>query len=1263
MSGALPYIGAVVGGVIGFFAGGPVGAFEGAAVGYSLGSAVQASTSSTNIKLPSVTGPRLSDLRIQTSSYGKVIPSVYGQGRISGNVIWAQPIKEVQKDTTTTSTASGGKGGGSVTNSQTQTSFEYYATLAIAICEGPINGIIRVSADAKVLDDTFLDSSNGKYNVYLGTEDQLPDPIMESFEGAGNVPAYRGQAYVVIQDFPLAAFGNRIPNFIFEVKRIVRFEPAVEDKIKEIILIPGAGEFVYSPTVTTKQNGEYAGSEFLANGTKVPLNMHNFNNKADVLLALDQLQETFPNLETIALVVTWFATSTDAGACTIVPKVEFSGTGTEVLPDDWAVAGYNRNTAAQVLAFPDGKVTYGGTPSDKAIIDLCKEIKINRGLDIMFYPMIFVDTITPEPKPWRGRITPANATDANNWFTKTNGFNAFVRHYSQLSIGGDNLKDLISAFVLGSEFVGMTGYTNTAGNYPAVNQLVSLAALVKADLGSGVKLTYAADWSEYHHADGGWFNMDSLWASPNIDVVGIDSYFPLTPDLPQAQITQDKIKEGWEKDEGWDYFYDTARTTQTSFGGDATYAWKNVEHWWNNTHTNPGGGLTSWTSKMKPIWFTEYGFPSVDACANQPNVFYDPSSSESFYPRGSKGRVDFKAQREAINATLDFLQTRNQLPGNSGLIAKSFLWTWDARPFSFWPDLSNVWQDSILWKTGHWVNGKLGNSTLGAIIANLLERAGLTSTDYDVSRLTDTVDGYLLVQNITVRDAIEQLQAVYFFDMVESDGQLKFVKRGGESIVTIAGDDLVPLTKGGDIREILEIHRAQELDLPQEVNVTYINRVANYDPGLQRSTRQTTDAVDKVSLNVPIVMTDQEAKTIADVTLYNGWIQRVSYKFNTPAKYALIEPTDIVTIDVDGVQSQIRVKSTRSEYSGMMEIEGVAEDVASYDFYTSPGEHTTIEQPGQIVPGTRLELIDIPALPNDTAAVGILRVAVAPEGEGWRGTLVYRSDDGGETGGNTYNVLVGTSISETIGGAVTALALPSGMVNVFDIGNTVDIVLINGELSSVTELAVFNGANVAVLGNEIIQFQNATLLSEGKYRLSKILRGRLGTEHEAGTHVAGEIFVLLSSTINRVAMQSSLIGLSRFYKPVSVGGTPGTTTEESFTYTGKTLRPYSPVNIKGTRNLPVTNDWTITWVRRTRVGGSWQDGVDVPLNEESEKYHIQIMNGVTPVRTVETLTSPTFTYTAAMQVTDFGSVQSSLSVKIYQISAIVGRGVAGVGAF
>src|SRR5690606_19619718 len=129
-----------------------------------------------------------------------------------------------------------------------------------------------------------------------------------------------------------------------------------------------------------------------------------------------------------------------------------------------------------------------------------------------------------------------------------------------------------------------------------------------------------------------------------------------------------------------------------------------------------------------------------------------------------------------------YLQARNAESGNANLVPRSFLWTWDARPFPFWPDLDNVWADSILWPTGHWVNGKLGVSTLGAIVRELLEKVGLTAADFDVSRLTDAVEGYIILQPVTVREALEQLASAFFFDCVESDGILKFVPRGGESV-------------------------------------------------------------------------------------------------------------------------------------------------------------------------------------------------------------------------------------------------------------------------------------------------------------------------------------------------------------------------------------------------------------------------------------------------------------------------------------------------
>jgi len=630
----------IVGGAAGFMLGGPAGAMIGANLGLLAASGF---AKSQRVQLPTVEGPRLAELRAQTSTYGNVIPRVYGSMRLAGNVIWATDIKESRNEHTVSQGGGGGKFNRGQRVSQTTVNYSYYITLAIAICEGPIDKIIRVWADSKCLTESVLSSAQGKYNVHLGSEDQLPDDIIAKYKQAGTFPAYRGIAYVVIEDFPLADFGNRIPNFTFEVRRSVRFYPSVEDKIKEIVMIPGSGEFVYSTSVCTKQNFIKTKLREVPYKGKKALNMHNYEGKPDVILAVDQMLRTLPNLEWIALVVTWFATSTNSGKCEIIPKVEFHG-NTNIYPQEWSVAGYARETAKEVLRFDKDTPTYGGTPSDNSILEIIAELK-KRGLKVMLYPMIFVDQIYPEAKPWRGRIKPNNAADVDNWFNKTNGYNRFVLHYADLT------KGKVDAFIIGSELVGMTSFTDKANNYPAVNHLVSLAAKVKATLGKEAKIAYAADWSEYHHTDGGWYNLDPLWASPNIDFVGIDSYFPLTEDLPQAQITEEKIKEAWEKGEGWEYYYQTNRSKKTNFKG-FDYAWKNLEHWWSSTHTNPDYKETSWKPKMKPIWFTEIGFPSTDGCANQPNVFYDPSSKESYFPRASRSKVNFQAQREALNASL-----------------------------------------------------------------------------------------------------------------------------------------------------------------------------------------------------------------------------------------------------------------------------------------------------------------------------------------------------------------------------------------------------------------------------------------------------------------------------------------------------------------------------------------------------------------------------------------------------------------------------------
>lgn len=85
-------------------------------------------------KTISNTADKLTDLRLQTSSYGVPIPVVFGCARISGNVIDHLGLEAIAH--TTTQDGGGGKGG-SPTRVE-NTTYTYSVVAAWALCEGPI---------------------------------------------------------------------------------------------------------------------------------------------------------------------------------------------------------------------------------------------------------------------------------------------------------------------------------------------------------------------------------------------------------------------------------------------------------------------------------------------------------------------------------------------------------------------------------------------------------------------------------------------------------------------------------------------------------------------------------------------------------------------------------------------------------------------------------------------------------------------------------------------------------------------------------------------------------------------------------------------------------------------------------------------------------------------------------------------------------------------------------------------------------------------
>ena len=163
----------------------------------------------------------------------------------------------------------------------------------------------RVWADGRELDLTTL-----TMRVHRGSETQAADPLIVAKEGADNAPAYRGLAYVVFERLPLADFGNRVPQFSFEVVRPV---DGLDRMIRAVCLIPGASEFGYDDLAVTQVS---------ASARRGPRTAISCSDASDVAASLDALQALCPNLKRVSLVVSWFGDDLRAGACTIAPRVE-----------------------------------------------------------------------------------------------------------------------------------------------------------------------------------------------------------------------------------------------------------------------------------------------------------------------------------------------------------------------------------------------------------------------------------------------------------------------------------------------------------------------------------------------------------------------------------------------------------------------------------------------------------------------------------------------------------------------------------------------------------------------------------------------------------------------------------------------------------------------------------------------------------------------------------------------------------------------------
>lgn len=763
----------------------------GRALGRSTGSILDDAFADTKKIRKNILNPEDLDRIIQNSDNpDNIIPLIYGTVRVGGQILWVSPIQsKVNK-----SLLFSGKWGFMPTRAES--SYVHSVSVAIGLCEGDIDRVTNIYANDRLI------SGDVVTRLYKGEGTQTLDPLIESFEGA-DYPPFRHTAYIVIEDVPIDLYNQRLPNFTFDV--VKGYEPKIENDITSLCLIPASGEFVYATDAVKKDS---------ASGS-IYENVHTPSFESDFTVCVDNLQKNYPNLKHVSIVVGWFFDHTDPAQINILPAVETDNKTTS--PLTWQVGDYDRQSAWQISQY-NGSPAYGGTPSDDSVIRGI--IKLHQaGYKVTFYPFLFGDIPPDNPEglpayPWRGRITPIGTeseqeADISRFFND-GGYKAMILHYVNLCRAiNEAYPNAIDLFIIGSELKGLTR-VKTNGTYPMITELKNLASEVRALLGTEVKITYAADWSEdgsFYAPDGALdFPLDDLWSDENIDYIAYDWYPPLTDwrdgsdHLDAALYENDRdpayLQSRIEGGEGYDWYYDSdgGRDSQTRLDiTDGAYnePWifriKDIRNRWLNLHfPRDTSGIrsetpTSWIPQSKKIIFTEIGCPAVNKGANSPNLFPDPKSSENALPPYSNGQRDDFIQRAVIKAYLDYWQADTDMIDHE----RSAIWCVDARPYPIFPARSDIWSDSAIYATGHWIDGRGGSTTLKDIFTDISTRAAI-QIEFDETA-NQVLDGFIVMRNLSAMNMLVDLADIFNLSLTNQN-DLTHITNGGIGFADILGN-------------------------------------------------------------------------------------------------------------------------------------------------------------------------------------------------------------------------------------------------------------------------------------------------------------------------------------------------------------------------------------------------------------------------------------------------------------------------------------------
>lgn len=442
----------------------------------------------------------------------------------------------------------------------------------------------------------------------------------------------------------------------------------------------------------------------------------------------------------------------------------------------------------------------------------------------------------------------------------------------------------------------------------------------------------------------------------------------------------------------------------------------------------------------------------------------------------------------------------------------------------------------------------------------------------------ESLDGYAFY-GTNVRTPLLQLLELHGIALAQVEGRLIEAQMG----VPARDIDRASLVVD-DGEEQFSAQTAPAASLPAVVDLDYYDASRDYQAG--RASARGVGGREAVQVDAPLVLGADRARAMAERLMRDRWIARRRATFHLPIRAQETDPVRVGSIvSVGGETGRWRVEAV--EYlDGRMRLDVV--QVAGIDATRSVPSDAgrSLPSPDRIASPTRLEIVELPDL-DGTRQANML-VATANSSEGWRPVPVEMTVGGLHLDGSSAARESVLGISSNVLRAVTSCLIDQASEL------TIDLVDPSHHLVSVDDAALLSGANLAMVGDELIQFGRAEAIGGGRYRLTRLLRGRRGTEWAAYTHRQGEVFLLLDpSRTVAIELRADQIGASFTARPAGLAD--GDAQPVARTVAGAAFRPVAPTHL---RMIERDGGIDLSWIARDRNGFAWNDhSVDRSIGE------------------------------------------------------------------